>query len=281
MARSVYDIKQQITDEFLADPLTPADITTSKVSKWQAFIGFVAIAISVFEQILDQFTSVVESRIARAGVGTGPWLLDRAKEFRYGNAVDYDPSTGQWSYPDESGELIISRAGVSGGLNKVVNIKVATGEPPAALDSNQKEAFETYMNKIGTAGVQYNIVSQPPDRIYVSGKVIFDGQYSDSIEISVKTALRNLYATLSNDDNFGADIGVIAIINAVKNVVGVVDFRLEKATGRSSTITFPSSYFYDLSTGVNNLEYSPQAGYLIEEDTAGQTLDNSLVFEAE
>src|SRR6478609_2787717 len=127
MARSVYDIKQQITDEFLADPLTPTDITTSKVSKWQAWAGFVAMAIATFEQILDQFTSVVEGRIARAGIGTGPWLLDRAKEFRYGNAVDYDPATGQWSYPDEAGETIISRAGVSSGLNKVVNIKVATG----------------------------------------------------------------------------------------------------------------------------------------------------------
>jgi hypothetical protein len=281
MARSAYDIKQQITDEFLADDLTPADITTSKVSKWQAIIGFVAMAIAVFEQILDQFTSVVESRIARAGVGTGPWLLDRAKEFRYGNAVDYDPTTGQWSYPDDAGETIISRAGISGGLNKVVNIKVATGEPPAQLSTPQKDAFSSYMNKIGIAGAQYNIVSLGPDRIFVSGKVIFDGQYSDSIEISVMTALRNLYATLSNDENFGADVGVISIINAVKSVKGVVDFRLESAMGRPETTSFPAPYFYSLSTGVNNLEYSPQAGYVIEEDTAGQGLGDSLVFEAE
>lgn len=281
MARTVASIQQQIIDTLLAQSTTPSDISSKKVSNWLSWTYVVAVCIAFFEQILDIFTSESESIINRAGVGSPPWLIDRIKEFQFGNAVVYDSSTGQWSYPLPSTELIISRVGITRSANKVVNVKVAKSEPPVQLATNENTALTTYINKIGIAGSQYNIINLASDKIYIEGTVTYDGQYSGSIKTSVEAAIKELFTTLSNAENFGSNVTVNAIIIAIKSVSGVKDFKLLNASGRADTTLFASkTSFYNLATGLNNLEYIPESGYVVTETETGNTISDKLTYTA-
>ena len=281
MARTVASIQQQIIDTLLAQSTTPSDISSKKVSNWLSWTYVVAVCIAFFEQILDIFTSDSEAIIDRAGKGSPPWLIDRIKEFQYGNAVVYDSTTGEWLYPLPSSELIISRVGITRSANKVVNVKVAKSDPPVQLSTNEDTALTTYINKIGVAGSQYNIINLASDKVYVSGEVLYDGQYSGSIKASVEAAVASLFATLSNAENFGSTVTVNSIILAIKSVAGVKDFKLLNASGRADTTAFAfKTPFYNLSTGLNSLEYIPESGYVVTETETGSTISDTLTYTA-
>lgn len=179
MARTVASIQQQTIDTLLAQSTTPSDISSKKVSNWLSWTFVTAVCIAFFEQILDIFTADSEAIVNRAGVGSPPWLIDRIKEFQFGNAVIYDSTTGTWSYPLPSSELIISRVGITRSANKVVNVKVAKSEPPVQLATDENTALTTYINKIGIGGAQYNVINLASDKIYISGEVIYDGSIRD------------------------------------------------------------------------------------------------------
>jgi len=281
MSRTVASIQQQAIDTLLAQSTTPSDISSKKVSNWLSWTFVTAVCIAFFEQILDIFTADSEAIVNRAGVGSPPWLIDRIKEFQFGNAVIYDSTTGTWSYPLPSSELIISRVGITRSANKVVNVKVAKSEPPVQLATDENTALTTYINKIGIGGAQYNVINLASDKIYISGEVIYDGQYSGSIKVSVEAAINSLFATLSNAENFGSNVTVNAIILAIKSVSGVKDFKLLDASGRADTTAFVGKTpFYDLATSLNVLEYIPESGYVVTETETGSTISDTLTYSA-
>lgn len=281
MARTVASIQQQTIDTLLAQSTTPADISKKKVSDWLSWTFVVAVSIAFFEQILDIFTYNAEAIINRAGVGSPPWLIDRVKEFQFGNAVVYNSTTGEWSYPLPASELIISRVGITRSANKVVNVKVAKSEPPVQLTTDENTALTTYINKIGIAGSQYNIINLASDKIYISGEVTYDGQYSASIKVSVEAAINTLFATLSNAENFGSNVTANSIIQAIKSVAGVKDFKLLNASGRADTTVFAAKTpFYNLATSLNNLQYIPESGYVVTETETGNTISDTLTYSA-
>lgn len=279
MARTVATIQQQIIDHLRQEPTTPTDISTKQVSKWLNWTHIVAVCISFFEQILDIFTSEVESRVNRAGVGSPPWIIDRVKEFQYGNAVIYDTTIGGWAYPAPASELIISRAAVVRGANKVVYVKVAKNDPPAQLASGEETALTTYINKIGVAGVEYSVINLASDKIYIDAEVTYDGQYSDSIQDLVETSINTLFETLSSADNFGSNILLTDIQAAIKNTAGVRDVKINEVAGRPDTTVFAGrNQFYVLASGINNFSYPPESGYVVAETTSGQTLSDSITY---
>ena len=57
-----------------------------------------------------------------------------------------------------------------------------------------------------------------------------------------------------------------------------VDLTLVQA--RKNTGAIGQNIIYDLSGGVNNLSYQMFSGYAVEEDTAGSTWTDTLIFTA-
>ena len=162
-----------------------------------------------------------------------------------------------------------------------MNVKVAKSEPPVQLATDENTALTTYINKIGIGGAQYNVINLASDKIYISGEVIYDGQYSGSIKVSVEAAINSLFATLSNAENFGSNVTVNAIILAIKSVSGVKDFKLLDASGRADTTAFVGKTpFYDLATSLNVLEYIPESGYVVTETETGSTISDTLTYSA-
>lgn len=283
MARRIADIQQQIIDRFFSDENTPSDISRSISSKWLSWTHLVATMIGLFEQILDVFKAEVESVAFRAGIGTLPWLVDRIFEFQYGNAVVYNPEKKEWAYEDPNVEPLITRVGLQEAQNGLVIAKVAKGTPPTLLDLDEKTALNAYLSKIDIGGARIEVRSVDPDKICVKGIVYHDGQYTQSIKESVKSALRNLYDNLSSRENFGSKIRVSDVEDCVRGVVGVNDFKLTHLICRDTNVPNfeDGNKIYVLASGINSVSYTPYSGYYIEETESGQNLDSGLSFIAE
>lgn len=283
MARRIADIQQQIIDKFFADENTPTDISRSISSKWLSWTHLVATMIGLFEQILDVFKTEVDAVAFRAGIGTLPWLVDRIFEFQYGNAVVYDSAKKEWSYTDPTFEPLVTRVGLQEAQNGLIIAKVAKESPPTLLDADEKTALNAYLSKIDIGGARIEVRSVLPDKICVKGTVYHDGQYTASVEDSVKSALRTLYDNLSGRENFGSKIRVSDIEDCVRGVEGVSDFKLTHLICRdTNAVDFAAgNKVYVLSEGTNTVSYTPYSGYYIEEDESGQTLDSGLTFSVE
>lgn len=286
MARKIATIKGQIR----AEKNNHAELTDLKFAEeGGSKVGFgnnvaydIAACINILEQLLDVAKDEIDDSISKAGVGTVPWLRERILEFQKGDYVEFDSSTGKVEYavPNTS-KQIITRCSVTQDGNRLVKAKVAKSDPPEKLSDSEKQELEFYIKQIQFAGTQINVVSEDPDLLYVEAEVYYDGQYSESIQTSVVTALQDYCENLSDADNFNGQVELNAVEEAIYAVAGVKRVKLIEVSARSATTGFGSrNVIFKLSTGTNNLKYSTSSGYIIEETTSGSTFTDKITFTA-
>jgi hypothetical protein len=281
MARQISEIQQQMLDNIAADSvLSPLLTSTSKRAVYRLFTYVVAVGINALEQLMDIFTADVEAVAAAAAPATPAWLQDQIFKFQYSattpqvvQLINFAPA-----YPviDETLQ-IITRCSVTTNLSNSVIIKVATGEPPAALSSPQLSALQSYVTQIGVAGVVYNVISQASDKLYVQANVYYQGQYSAVIQADVIAAIENFLAAIP----FNGQVKITDLEDAITAVEGVTDVVLVNVRARADGTAFASgSYLVQNQQTISRL-WGTVAGYMVGETTTGNTLNNSLTFIAE
>jgi hypothetical protein len=281
MARQISEIQQQMLDNIAADSvLSPLLTSTSKRAVYRLFTYVVAVGINALEQLMDIFTADVEAVAAAAAPATPAWLQDQIFKFQYSattpqvvQLINFAPA-----YPviDETLQ-IITRCSVTTNLSNSVIIKVATGEPPAALSSPQLSALQSYVTQIGVAGVVYNVISQASDKLYVQANVYYQGQYSAVIKADVIAAIENFLAGIP----FNGQVKITDLEDAITAVEGVTDVVLVNVRARADGTAFASgSYLVQNQQTISRL-WGTVAGYMVGETTTGNTLNNSLTFIAE
>lgn len=281
MARQISEIQQQMLDNIAADSVLSTLLTsTSKRAIFRLFTYIVAVAINALEQLIDIFTADVEAVAAAAAPATPAWLQAQVFKFQYSatnpqviQLIDFAPA-----YPTVDETLrIITRCSVTTNLSNSVILKVATGEPPAALSSPQLAALQGYVAQIGIAGVVYSVISQQPDKLYVQANVYYQGQYSAVIKADVVQAIENFLASIP----FNGQVKITDIEDAITAVEGVTDVVLVNVRARADGTAFASgSYLVQNQQTVSRL-WGTVAGYMIGETTTGSTLNDSLTFIAE
>jgi hypothetical protein len=281
MARQISEIQQQMLDNIAADSVLSTLLTsTSKRAIFRLFTYIVAVAINALEQLIDIFTADVEAVAAAAAPATPAWLQAQVFKFQYSatnpqviQLIDFAPA-----YPTVDETLrIITRCSVTTNLSNSVILKVATGEPPAALSSPQLAALQGYVAQIGIAGVVYSVISQQPDKLYVQANVYYQGQYSAVIKADVVQAIENFLASIP----FNGQVKITDIEDAITAVEGVTDVVLVNVLARADGTAFASgSYLVQNQQTVSRL-WGTVAGYMIGETTTGSTLNDSLTFIAE
>jgi hypothetical protein len=229
---------------------------------------------------MDIFTADVEAVAAAAAPATPAWLQDQIFKYQYSattpqvvQLINFAPA-----YPviDETLQ-IITRCSVTTNLSNSVIIKVATGEPPAALSSPQLSALQSYVTQIGVAGVVYNVISQASDKLYVQANVYYQGQYSAVIQADVIAAIENFLAAIP----FNGQVKITDLEDAITAVEGVTDVVLVNVRARADGTAFASgSYLVQNQQTISRL-WGTVAGYMVGETTTGNTLNNSLTFIAE
>lgn len=277
MARTIEQIQASIIANIQATPELAEANSTSTRAIWRLFSYVVAVAILILEQIIDVFKADNEAVIASAIPNTAAWLTKKVFEFQYSAT---NPQIIQLSnltpyYPVVDSSLrIITRCSVVTTISNKVNIKIAKSEPPVALSSAELSALQGYINTIGVAGVQYNCLSTDADRVYISGDIFYDGQYSSTIQGTVINAIDVFLSSLP----FNGQLKISDLELAIRNITGVNDLLIKDIKVRPSTTTFADgTYLIQNKTTISRL-FPTISGYIVQEDTTGQTFANSLNF---
>lgn len=281
MARSISEIQTSMLDAIAADSVLSTLLTsTSRRAIFRLFTYVVAVAINGLEQLIDIFKSEVETIAAAAAPATPAWLQSQILKFQYSatnpqviQLINFAPA-----YPIVDETLrIITRCSVTTNLSNNVLIKVATGEPPAALSAPQLAALQSYVNEIGIAGVIYNVTSEASDKLFVQASVYYDGQYSAVISANVIEAIENFLAAIP----FNGQMKISDLEEAITGVEGVNDVVLVNVKARSNATAFGSGSFLVQDQQTIGRLWSTIAGYMVGETSTGNTLADSLTFIAE
>lgn len=278
MARSIDTIQKQLIDAKNADPVLSTRLTsTSKRAIWRLWTYITAVAINILEQAIDIMLAVIEALVAAAAPGTPTWLQAQAFKFQYSATVPQVIQLINFApvYPVVDATLrIVTRCSVTTDVNNTVTIKVAKGEPPQALSGPELDALQSYFDIIAVAGVSYNAVSSPPDRLYVDADVYYTGLYAAVIQANVIAAIDAYLAGIP----FNGRIKVSDLELAIKAVAGVEDVVFTNVVARADATAFGSGTALVLNNTLASRFWPTLAGYAISEDTAGQTLADSLTF---
>lgn len=280
MARQVNDI----LNELIATKNTIVELnvynSTSRRAIWRLWLYVVAVSIAVLEQLQDLYVAQVEAIVARSAAASKLWIQNKMFEFQYSAT---DPQVVQLidtipQYPNVDSDLrIITACAVTSPFPNSVKIKVATGSPYVALSGGEISAAQDYINTIGSAGINYVVESNNPDRLFIEGEIFYRGQYSAVIQTNVITALNAYFQQLSII-NFNGALKISDLEGIIRNVVGVNDLVLVNVSGRADSVSFGSGTNLIVNRTLVNREYNSVAGYLIQEDTSGETFADKLTF---
>jgi hypothetical protein len=179
---------------------------------------------------------------------------------------------------DESAR-IVTRCSVKQLTSGVVAIKVAKGTSPSLgpLSGSELAALKDYYygtsntEGIGFAGVRASFINLDPDRMRVAAIIYYLGQYVESdVKTNVIAAINDFFATFA-DDAFDGTVFMIKLVDAVQQVPGVSRMVLSDVKARAATVVLGSASTIDLQG-----YYTTIAGYIISEDTASNTLTDTI-----
>jgi hypothetical protein len=278
MARSISTIQTEILAAKAAEA-SLAGLTSVSISAYfRAWSYIAAVAINLFEQLLDLFKAEVEAEVAKAVPSTGPWWLDKLLKFQYSatnpqviQLVNFVPV-----YNVEDATLrIVTRAAVKMTASAQVVMKVAKGVTGSLgpLNASELAAISSYVDRIQPPGVNTSVISLNPDRLKLVMTVYFDGQAVEAVVLAaVEAAVEAYLAEL----DFDGTVYLNKLIDKIQLVSGVRDVVISSAIGRDSGTAITSTLLSPFPRA-----YEATSGYVIPEDTAGHTLNDTITMVAE
>ena len=277
MARSTEEIQNEMIEAKNNDPVLATLNSPSQTAIWRLWTFIVATAINIHEQFID--TAILElEQVAREAVaGTADWLQQRVLEFQYSasNPQVITVIDGRASYPVIDDSLrIVTRVSVKEQSNGRVQVKVAKGTNPLEqLNNDELNALIGYLDKVGFVGIPIDSVSLNADRLRFEGEIFYSGEY---VETTVKSAVIAAITDYMNNISIANFDGIVTrenIIDAIQKVDGVIgiDTLNVRLNGRPEQDPLGGAANVDIQR-----QYETFAGYIIEEDTAGSTFDETI-----
>jgi hypothetical protein len=280
MARTVAQIQAQIIAYKNAQSDLAGLNSTSHRAIWLLWTFVTASAIAILEQLIDLYITTIEAIVARSAAASNLWVQYKFFQFQYDAT---DPQVIQLidtipQYPTvDATKRIITACSVTTDINNTVNIKVAKSNPYVALSNPEKSAAQSYIDTIGVAGITYTVISLNADKIYIEADIYYQGQYSAVIQTNVINVLNAYFQQLSLV-NFNGSIKMSDLEAVIRNVTGVNDVVLKNVKGRADATAFSFGTYFIQNTAVVNRIWNSTAGYIVQENTSGQTFTNSLNF---
>lgn len=287
MARTVTQIYAQMVADVQASPILsilvpPAPQLPSKRSIWGALLFVFATCTFLLESLIDVAKAEVEDIANSAAWASPSYLQNKMLQFQYDpvtpqivQLINYVP---QYPVVDPT-KQIISRVSVVTTVAGQTLVKLATGTPPGALNSDELSAAQDYLDTIG-ATIKYIATSQAADHLDIGANIYYAGQFSAIIQESVIDAITNLLSTFSSAD-FDGTLKVSDIEQVILGVPGVNDVILTNVIARQDATPFADGTYLVQNQQLISRTWATVAGYIIPETTSGQTLTDSLTFIAQ
>lgn len=287
MARSVEEIKQEIKVNIRTYPSLDAYLFPeeggSKVSIFNVMIYVLSAAIFTFETILGVTKSELEVIRDQAVSGNPKWIQRQILNFQFGDVISLVNFVPTYIPVDEAARIVTQCSVKQLGSGDLA-IKVAKGIAPslAPLSAPELAALEDYWFGTGTtegvgfAGIRTTFINRSPDRMRVQATVFFFGQFVEAtVKTNVIAAINNFFSNFQSVA-FDGTVFMIKLIDAIQLVDGVSRVVLNDVKARDSATLLASA-----STIDNQGFYTTIAGYLISEDTAGNTLTETITMAQE
>lgn len=279
MARSQDSIRTLMDDAQAAESGLASLNNPSQTSIFNLEKDIVAQVTNLHEQLWDELRDDLETQIAAAPPASPAWIQAQVFKFQYDavnpqilQLVNFAPS-----YPVIDTSLrIVTRCSVKTDLNKIVKIKVAKSDPPATLAALEYSSLTGYLNNIMPAGVGFDLVNLNGDRLYVNAEVFYNGEYTSSIQSNVEAAINNYLASIP----FDGLVRISELEDSIQAVPGVTDIKLNTIKARPNSSVFASAItIYDVITSATNARiWDTVSGWIISEDTVGETLSDSITY---
>lgn len=241
MARTVAEIKKQMTDAFMADAtirekygLREGDTWSgsfSSVSLESIMFFIVAACCHVLEVVFEEYVKVVDDKVSMAVVASVPWYYKMAKAFQYGDSLVLNEDTQQYGYATiDEGKLVVKYAAVRDrGTSVQILVSGEKDGKPVALSNSVLTVFKEYMNRVKVAGVVLSIRSKNADKMVIRAKVYVDSLVINSdgtlisdgskpVEEAINTYLANIV--------YGGTFNKTKLTNAILGVEGVSDVEI-------------------------------------------------------
>lgn len=191
MARTIQEIKKEMTDAFVADStlqtaygLTPGksfDEEFSKLSMESIFFYIVATSIWALEQVLELTVRRQNEFIRESKIHSTTWYSDMAKRFQYGYGIPQNDYGGlnRWDVVydviDEDKQVVKFASVTAGASGLMVKVAGLDGSDMAQLGNSEFAAFKDYMERVKAAGDFLNYRNADADDLKIKLKVWVDG----------------------------------------------------------------------------------------------------------
>jgi hypothetical protein len=293
MARSTATIKAGIMVTIAADPLLGTLLTSTSLTSLFGLMAYVMAACqNLLEQSWDDYLVQINTYATQTPAASLNWIAAQAFLYQYDpsnlpntNTLNILPN-GALGYPtvDPQFNIVTRCAAITTGNNEV-HIKVAQGAvtAPTQITGTALTQLQSYFDAKGTAGVNYTVISLPPDQIAIYGTVYYKAGFGGVVSDNVKAALNAYLNNIAIFDigskepiNYEGIVKVNEIIDAIQNAEGVDDFELDQLYGHADGIPLTNAYtIYNLqaSPGLNNRSYTLAAGYAKQEDSPNTWTD--------
>ncbi len=284
MARSVTEIKAAIevtirTFTSLDNFLFPSDPGGSQASRFNVMIHSVAVAISIFEELLDKFNLNAKQIVGSVAVHNTGNTRQKILNFQFGDIIALDSNfVPTYAVPDPA-KQIVTQCAIANSDTDLLTIKVAKGISPALVPLSAPEltALQDYYygtaasQGVGVAGVNALWVNDNADKLYLEGDIFYFGQFDQTVVKAAVIVAINNYLETFQSSAFNGEVFMNKLVDAIQSVSGVSRVNLDVVRGRGDSISFPGGTVVD-----NQGTYKTIAGYVLEETTAGNTFDDKL-----
>lgn len=281
MARTIEQIKQQIITQKNADSTLSGLNSPSQTAIYNLWAFITAVAIGIFEQLLDLYKSDIETIVSKSHGSHLAWIRVKVLEWQNGDNILLNTTDYNYYYAVvDTLKNIVTRVSVNNAPNKTVIIKVAKSDPPEPLSAGEVVALGAYINEICSAGITYLVTSTDSDKLYIRAEIFYNGQYASTIEDDVKGAIDLYLQNLSSVENFNGVIKVSALQDAIQQVIGVDDVVLKEVRLRADLTDFVNGTVMigTPDTAIQEKSLNTYSGYVVTETETGQTIDDTLTF---
>jgi len=279
MARTVAQIKQSMIDAKNADAALSGLTSTSQTAKWNLYFFIVASCIAIFEQLQDLFKIDLETIASTAAPSTPQWTRNKVLKFQTGDVAELNTTTFVIEYPViNTANQILTRCAVVTAPNRTVLIKVAKSDPPGPVTVGELAELQSYVETFNPAGIAFTLINEDSDKMEVAATIYYNGQYTGVITDNVEAALNSYMANLP----FNGRITTQSVVDAIQAVDGVISVSLTRILVRRDTVAYGAGVtLYNLSTGIDSVNYDTYAGYVVEETTASHTFADTLTYQVQ
>lgn len=279
MARTVAQIKQSMIDAKNADAALSGLTSTSQTAKWNLYFFIVASCIAIFEQLQDLFKIDLENIASTAAPSTPQWTRNKVLKFQTGDVAELNTTTFVIEYPViNTANQILTRCAVVTAPNRTVLIKVAKSDPPEPVTVGELAELQSYVETFNPAGIAFTLINEDSDKMEVAATIYYNGQYTGVITDNVEAALNSYMANLP----FNGRITTQSVVDAIQAVDGVISVSLTRILVRRDTVAYGAGVtLYNLSTGIDSVNYDTYAGYVVEETTASHTFADTLTYQVQ